>query len=98
LSCHNSIFNDNPKIKFIDKDFNIHYKPSCENLLELWEIASKCKQVILLPSGSNWTFFHKLHIIKENQLFITNQDYQKKLNNIIQFFNEKENLVNFINI
>jgi hypothetical protein len=93
LSCYDSIFHENSNIKFVDKDYNISFEPSCENLLKLWEIASKCKKIIMLPTGSSWTFLHKLDVLKEDQLFIVHSHYQKKLNDNILFLNEKENFI-----
>jgi hypothetical protein len=97
LSCYDSNFNNNKNIKFIDRDFNIYPQPTCENLLNLWEIAIKCEKVIITPSGSSWTFFHKLHMIKENQIFIINNiNYQKNLNNIINYFTGESSKIGLI--
>ena len=98
LSCYNNIFDNNTNIKFIDKDYNINMSPSCKNLIDLWEIASKCKNVILLPTGSSWSFFHKLNILKENQLYMFNDNnYCNSLNSNINFLlNENKNLIGLI--
>ena len=84
LSCYDNVFENNPNIKFIDKDFMIYPIPNCKNLIDIWEIASKCKNVILLPTGSSWTFLHKLDILKPHQLVMFNsQEYCNKLNDLI---------------
>ena len=95
LSCYNSIFDNNINIKFIDRDYNIYPIPSCDNLLNIWEIASKCKNIILLPTGSTWTFLHKLTILNENQLFMFNDNvYCNKINNNINLLlGENKNLI-----
>lgn len=95
LATYNKLFDDNPNVTFIDKKYNIHPDPNCENLIKIWNIAIKCKNVILLPTGSSWTFLHKLHEIKENQLYIYNDkcndtDYCDKLNNNISFLLNKK--------
>ena len=72
LACYNSIFDNNPNIKFIDRDYNLIATPSCNNLIELWDIAIQCKKIIILPSGGSWTFFHKLNEIKDDQIFMFN--------------------------
>ena len=84
LSCHNIIFDNNKNIQFIDKDYHIISNPNCSNLIEIWEIAIKCKKIIILPTGSSWTFFHKLYEINEDQIFMFgNNLYVDRLNNNI---------------
>lgn len=84
LSCYDNVFENNPNIKFIDKDFKIYPVPNCKNLIDIWEIASKCKKVILLPTGSSWTFLHKLDSLKPHQLVMFNSpEYCNKLNDLI---------------
>jgi hypothetical protein len=99
LSCYDSHFENNENIKFIDKDYNIYPDPKCSNLLYLWEIASKCNKIILLETGSSWTFLHKLNSLKENQLFIfDSNNYINKLNNLINGLSgENKDLVKLIN-
>ncbi len=84
LSYYDNVFENNPNIKFVDKDFYIYPIPSCKNLIDIWEIASKWKKVILLPTGSSWTFLHKLDNLKPQQLVMFNSsEYCNKLNNLI---------------
>jgi hypothetical protein len=84
LSIHDNVFGNNPNIKFVDKDFDIYPIPNCKNLIDIWEIASKCKKVILLPTGSSWTFLHKIYNLKPQQLVMFNSsEYCNKLNNLI---------------
>jgi hypothetical protein len=84
LSCYDIVFENNPNINFVDKDFHIYPIPSCKNLIDIWEIACKCKEVILLPTGSSWTFLHKLDNLKPQQLVMFNSsEYCNKLNKII---------------
>ena len=98
LSIYDSTFDNNNNIKFIDNDFNIHPKPNCENLLNIWEIAIQCNKIVLLPTGSSWTFLHKLNIIKQNQIFMFNNSrYCDLLNKKINFLlGENKNLINII--
>jgi len=99
LSCYDKKFSNNKNIKFIDNDFNIYPEPNCENLLKLWEIAAKCEKIIILPSGSTWTFFHKLDILRNNQLFIFNDTiYQKNLNDIINFLTRRDKIIGLIRL
>jgi len=95
ISTYEEIFENNENIKFADKNYNIYPNPSCKNLIDLWEIAYKCKKIILVPSGSCWTFFHKLPLLKENQIFIFNSNkYCNQLNkNINLFLEENKNLI-----
>jgi hypothetical protein len=99
LAYYNPIFDDNENIKFIDKDFNIIPNPSCSNLIEIWEIAIKCNKVIIIQSGSSWTFLHKVNEIKENQLYIFYGNlYIERLNNNINLLlGENKNLIGIIN-
>ncbi len=81
LANYNNIFENNSNITFLDRHYNILPEPSCRNLIKIWEIAIKCSKVILLPTGSAWTFFHKIKEIKENQLFII--EYGNKYYNLL---------------
>ncbi len=95
LSCYNSLFDNNPNIKFVDKDYNIRMTPSCKNLVDMWNIASKCKNVVILPTGSTWCFLHKLDVLRNNQILMFSSDeYRNKLNNNINFIlGENKNLI-----
>lgn len=96
LSYYNHLFEDNKNIKFIDKDYGITPIPSCKNLLEIWEIAIKCKKIIILPTGGSWTFLHKLKEIKANQIYMFNDtNYYRILNNFINTLTgDNKNLIN----
>lgn len=84
LTCYNIMFKDNPNISFIDNDYNIIPNSSCSNLVEIWEIAIKCNKIIIIPSGCSWTFFHKIHEIKENQLFFFMDNvYSNRFSNVL---------------
>lgn len=82
LSSYNKLFDNNENIKFVDKDYNIYPTPNCKNLIQMWEIAIKCKKIILMPTGGAWTFFHKLKQIKNNQMYMLNHEYYCKILNI----------------
>ena len=96
LTCYDPMFDNNNNIKFTDKDYHIYPTPSCENLLNIWDIASQCCKIIILPTGSSWTFLHKINIIKQNQIFMfKDKKYCDLLNEQICFlFGENKNLVN----
>lgn len=82
-------------VKYIDRDFCIQKKPSCENLYMIWEIAIHCKKIIIIPSGSTWTFLHKLNDIKENQLYFYNNhsgNFVSILNNVMNSYYEYKNI------
>ena len=99
LACYDSTHENNDNVKFIDREYNIKPVPSCDNLIEIWEIAIKCKKIIILPTGGSWTFFHKINEIKENQLFIFDDsgNYLEKLNsNINLLVGEKTNLIQML--
>jgi hypothetical protein len=98
LSSYDILFDNNNNIKFIDKDYNIYPTPNCMNLLNIWEIAIKCEKILILPTGSSWTFLHKLNIIKQNQIFILNNThYANLLNKNINFLlEENKNLIKVI--
>lgn len=99
LSNYNSLFDNNKNIRFIDRDYKIYPVPSCENLLDIWDIAIKCKNIILLPSGGCWTFLHKLKYIKKNQLYMfNNKNYCKIINDFINvLLGEPKDLLNLYN-
>jgi len=94
VPCYESNL-ERPNIKFIDRDFNILPDPSCTNLIQLWEIAIKCKNIILLPTGGSWTFFHKLNEIKMDQIYVFEYpNYSDKLNTCINILTgEDKNLI-----
>lgn len=100
LSSYDILFDNNNNIKFVDRDYNIYPTPNCVNLLNIWEIAIKCDKIILLPTGSSWTFLHKLNVIKQNQIFMLNNTYYANLlnENINFLLGENKNLVNVINL
>jgi hypothetical protein len=96
ISTYEQIFENNENIKFADKNYNIYPMPSCQNLIDLWEIASKCKKIFLVPSGSCWIFLQKLSALKENQIFMFNNLHYCNIlnNNINLLLGENKNLVN----
>ena len=100
LSSYDILFDNNNNIKFIDRDYNIYPTPNCINLLNIWEIAIKCDKIILLPTGSSWTFLHKLNVIKQNQIFMLNNTYYANLlnENINFLLGENKNLINVRNL
>ena len=84
VACYDAMFDGNPNIRFIDRDFGLYPTPCCSNLIHIWNIAKKCKKVVLLPSGSTWTFFHELRDLKVGQLYIFDSPlYCNSLNNMI---------------
>jgi len=96
LTSYDNIFYNNKNIAFIDRDYKIHKSPKCDNLLYIWEIAVKCKKIIIIPSGSSFLFFHKLDKINENQIYMFNNvNYYNLLNKNVNYFINK-NLVNLI--
>jgi hypothetical protein len=96
LSRYQQLFENYENIEFADKNYNIYPNPNCKNLIDLWEIASKCKKIILVPSGSCWTFLHKLLLLNKNQLYMFNSiEYCNRLNNNINLLlGENRNLIN----
>lgn len=98
LASYNNIFQGNKNIKFIDKDYGIIPEPSCQNLLTIWNIAVKCKKIIILPSGGSWTFLHQLENIKKDQIYMfNNKHYEVVLNNYINTLTgEKKDIINSI--
>jgi len=96
LATYNSIFENNKNIKFIDKDYSIIPIPSCKNLIDIWDIAIKCKKIIILPTGGSWTFLHKLQYIKSEQIYMFNDTYYSNiLNDFINcLLGENKNLIN----
>jgi len=76
--------------KFIDREFNIKKNSTCKNLIDMWNIAIHCKKIIIIPTGSSWTFLHKLNEIKENQLYYyyNNPIYThlQQLNQLIEYY------------
>ena len=85
LANENSEFNVYPNVKCCDTYFNITKKMSCENLLQLWNIAKLCNTIIIIPSGSSWIFFHNLHDIKNiNICMFDGQQFVERLNTNIQ--------------
>jgi len=98
ISTYNSFFDGNSNIIAFDKEFNIYPDPYCKNLFYLWEIAIKCKNVILIPSGSCFTFFHKSSSINENQMYMFKSElYCNRLNENLYYFINKNNLIKNIN-
>ena len=95
LSCYNSLFDNNSNIKFVDKDYNIRMTPSCRNLIYMWDIASKCKNIVVLPTGSSWCFLHKLDVLRDNQIqMFGSDDCCNKLNGNVNFLlGENKNLI-----
>lgn len=84
VACYDSNLDGYPNIFFIDRDFGVYPTPCCSNLIYLWKIAKKCHKVVLLPSGSSWTFFHELRDLTVGQLYIFDSlSYCNSLNNMI---------------
>jgi hypothetical protein len=90
LATENKEFNMYPNIKCCETDFKINKQLSCNNLLQLWNIAKKCNTVVIIPSGSSWTFFHNLDDLKNiNVCMFNSQVYTDRLNaNIQQIYND----------
>jgi hypothetical protein len=98
LTSYDKIFESNKNITFIDRDYKIYPNPKCDNLLYIWEIAIKCKKIVIVPSGSAFLFFHRLDKIKENQINMFNDvTYYNLLNKNLKFFTNK-NLINLIKL
>ena len=96
LTSYDKMFGDNKNISFIDRDYKICNTPKCDNLLFIWEIAVKCKHIIILPTGSSFLFFHKLDKLNENQIHMFNNvQYCDSLNKNTNYFANK-NIVNLI--
>ena len=100
LSTFDVKFINNNNITFIDRDYNIHPTPICDNLLLLWDIAIKCKIITIIPTGSSWTFFHLIDKIKTPQIYMLNdKHYQTQLNNNINFIiDQTKNIINYAQI
>jgi len=84
LACYESRFMGLPNIRFIDRDFGLYPSPSCLNLLQIWKIVKKCNKIIILPTGSSWTFFHELDDLWMDQIYMfKSSSYCNSLNNMI---------------
>jgi len=81
LACYDSVFDGNPNIQFIDRDFGLSPSPSCSNLVQIWKIAKKCHKVIILPTGSSWIFFHELTELKKGQIYMFDSHYYQHILN-----------------
>jgi hypothetical protein len=94
VASHHPYLDNLPNIYFADKDFHIYPRPSCENLLDLWEIAIQCKQIVILVTGGSWTFLHKIDEIKPGQILAVDNihPFKDKLNNTLnRFYGENKN-------
>jgi hypothetical protein len=97
LSCFDSVHDNNSNITFIDRDYGLRQDPSCKNLIDLWEIAIQCKTVVILPTGSSWTFLHKLNNIRDKQLYMfKSPHYSHILNDSINILGKNQNLISNI--
>lgn len=98
LTSYDKIFESNKNITFMDRDYKIYPNPKCDNLLYIWEIAIKCKKIIIVPSGSAFLFFHRLDKIKENQInMFDNVMYYDLLDKNLKFFTNK-NLISLLKV
>lgn len=99
VSCYDSILS-NYNVEFFDKKYNITPEPSCFNLIKLWDIIINCKKIFMLPCGACWTFMHRVNEIKNNQIYMINdENYTQKLNKNINWFLDNDiNLISNINI
>jgi hypothetical protein len=96
LTSYDKMFDDNNNISFIDRDYKICKTPKCDNLLLIWDIAVKCKHIIILPTGSAFLFFHKLDKLNETPISMFNDvNYYNLLNKNTNYFTNK-NIVNLI--
>ena len=53
-----------------DNDFSIKKVMSCENLLDIWNVANCCDEIIVFPTGSSWLFFHNLTDLKDKKMYL----------------------------
>jgi hypothetical protein len=78
--------NANGNISFFDVKFRTKPDPMCINLVKLWKIAKLCKFIVMIPTGSSWTFLHEMDHLKENKLYIYgSESYYHKLNKNIEY-------------
>lgn len=98
LANYEEKYSNNPNISFFDKEYNIYPTPDCINLIKMWDIIIHCKKIIIIPSGSSFTFFHKLKEIKKEQIYMfSSHHYCTILNNTINYLLDKQiNLINII--
>lgn len=98
LANYEEKYANNNNITFFENEYNIIPTPDCINLIKIWDIIIHCKKIIIIPSGSSFTFLHKLKEIKKNQIFMYySHHYCNILNNNINYLmNETLNLINII--
>ena len=94
VSTYDALFDNNMNVSFFDIKFNIKPDPFCTNIIKLWKIAKLCKKIILLPTGSSWTFLHEIDYIKEDKLYMYgNHHYCNLLNDNICFLFDIPNCI-----
>ena len=80
---------ENNNVLFFDRKFNIEPAPDCLNLKYMWDIICHCKKIVILPTGSSWTFLHKLKDLKNDQIYMHQGDsYITRLNSNIRFIDK----------
>lgn len=99
LACYHDDFKNNPNITFFDREYDTKPAPDCSNLIKLWKIAKLCKKIVVVPSGSSWTFLHEMDELLNNKLYIISYgNYSELLNNNIFYFYGIKNCVQNYNL
>ena len=89
LANHDDMLCSQDNVISCDKDLGIQKVQSCENLLDLWNVAKCCDDIITLPTGSSWLFFHNLSELKGKKLYLLgNHAYAPKINRNIQLLTD----------
>jgi hypothetical protein len=96
LANHNDSLCMKENVFSCDNDFSIKNVQSCENLLDVWNVAKCCDEIITLPTGSSWTFFHDLLELRGKKLYLLgNRDYLEKLNKNIEIVSNEQDIPRF---
>jgi hypothetical protein len=93
LSTYDSFFENNDNIKFFDIEFKVKPQPSCENILKLWDIAVLSKSIYLIPSGSSFTFFHKINTLHNKLFMYGSSHFCNLLNKSIEYLFGHKNFI-----
>lgn len=81
LATHNDNLCSKPNVISCDVTLHIEKQMSCENLLHTWNVAARCDEIIILPTGSSWLFYHNISDLKNKKMYLFgNKECTQKLN------------------